>query len=380
MTMMRSFNSQFLFLSVFFLSLFFTAFAFAAKEADKQVGWKSINADYYSYITTATNTQPGTDNSAAAGIFRLFGNYVLGDSQNDYGKVVFKVEHRDSYTTTSPKYFVLNNVGAIGLIEPQFNDQGFRLTNLYWQKQWNNNNIEVLAGFLDTTDYVDTYMLGNPWSGFANFIFSTGAGSLAIPDEATLGIALRNMFTSNLYGLGSLTDANASSSEPFDGLFQGSELFSSLELGWVESLDSFYTRNLHLTYWRLDGGTRHSIEDSSGYNFSLIYKVDDWIPFIRAGYAEGDASLLSSSITMGLGYLGVGDGSDSINFAMGWGQPNKAIFGIQFEDQYTAEVFYKTSIGKHVTLSPNIQYLKTLPLSSDYDDSWVFGLRMHLKI
>ena len=343
-----------------------------------------IDADYLTYGTGATETQSDKNSNAAGGIIRLMVDWTLIENkQNDTGKFVLKVEHRHRYTDTSPKAFVIDNVGTVGLIQPILSDQGLRLTNLYWKQQFNQNDTELLIGFLDTTDYIDTYALGNPWNGFSNFIFSTGAGTIAMPDEATFGISVRHMFNEELYGLASLSDGNADSSHPFEAfskIFDEQALFSSLELGWIESLDQFYTRNLHLIAWQLDGGTRHSTQDSQGINISATYMIERWIPFLRAGYAEGDASLLSSSVTAGVGFVGLGTGQDSLNLALGWGKPNKALFGTQFDAQYTGELFYKYRLNAHLTFSPNIQYLHTLPLNPEADNSWVWGLRVHFTL
>ena len=346
----------------------------SAKESQLDLGWQGINADYYSYMTTATNTIRDSESFAASGIIRLAGNYNFSAGS----RIRFKVEHRDTFTSTTPKDFVFNSVGAVGLIVPQFSDQGFRLTNLYWEKQFNNNQTEMTLGFLDTTNYLDLYMLGNPWGGFNNFIFSTGAGSLTMPDEATLGVTLRHMFTDNIYGLASITDANSLSTEPFDDIFKGGNLFKSLEFGWVPSLRNFYSNNVHILYWELDGGTRHSEEKSSGVNFSWVHKIDNIVPFIRAGVSDGDASLISTSITTGVGYF-LADKKSSVGLAFGWGKPNKKLFKTQFEEQYTTELYYKTTVFNALTLTPNIQYLKGLPFNEEESSAWVFGVRMSLS-
>ena len=52
-----------------------------------------------------------------------------------------------------------SNLGNVGLIEPPFSDQGWRLTNLYWKQSFADSQVVVLVGFLDATDYVDAYAL-----------------------------------------------------------------------------------------------------------------------------------------------------------------------------------------------------------------------------
>ena len=39
------------------------------------------------------------------------------------------------------------------------------------------------------TDFVDVYLLASPWTGFNNFVFSTGSAAIDLPNDATLGMA-----------------------------------------------------------------------------------------------------------------------------------------------------------------------------------------------
>lgn len=355
--------------------MFLTFFSFGVlAKATNSNGFQNIDADYYSYSTSATNTIPEQSKFSSSGIFRLYGNYALENTDI----IKFKVEYRDTYTTVTPKDFVINNVGAVGLIEPQFSDIGFRLTNLYWHNNLTEKT-EIDIGFLDTTNYLDTYILGNPWAGFNNFIFSTGSGTLTMPDEGTLGVSIKHIFDNNYYALASIADANALSSRPFDNLIQG-EFFKSIELGWVQSVDEFYTKNIHLLYWELDGGSRLSQQDSSGYNFSLAYQVQQFLPFIRAGISEGDASLLSRNITLGTGYFLNNSQNSTLGFAIGFGVPNKELFKRQLEHQTTTEVFLKTTVGPNLTLTPSLQYLRGLPFNSEENNALVIGLRINLTL
>ncbi|MEQ3696118.1 MAG: carbohydrate porin [Pseudomonadales bacterium] len=340
------------------------------------LGWQSAQIDYFSYTTVASNTRSGSSDFSSGGIARFYSDYLITDDVKSREQIRFKVEHRNSYTSTSPLSFVLTDIGAVGLIEPQFNDGGFRLTHLYWEKAWNQNRSNLSFGFLDPTNYVDTYQLGNPWEGFNNFIFSTGSGTMTLPDESTFGVSLKQLFYDNYYAIASISDANADSTDPFSGLFDGGRVFWSIEVGLIESPEKFYTRNLHLSYWRMDAGTRHGSEVSKGVNVSWVHQLQDWMPFFRAGLSSGDASLLSSNVTIGSGYLGFSDPSSLLGVALGWGKPNESLFGAQQEHQFTTEVFYRTELFNHLTLTPNIQYLKSLPLNPEHNESWVAGLRL----
>jgi hypothetical protein len=93
----------------------------------------SFGVDYSAAGLRASET-PG-DDSAAGGMIRFFGSWdLIGQGTNNTGAMIWKVEHRHAYTDVAPSIFSFE-LGAIGLIEPPFSDQGTRLTNLYWRQR-----------------------------------------------------------------------------------------------------------------------------------------------------------------------------------------------------------------------------------------------------
>lgn len=344
----------------------------------------TFGLDYNVLALGATNTLPDADENSASGVARFYGSWdLVGRNSENTGGLVWKIEHRHAYTDTAPKGFAMGNVGMASMIAPSFSDQGSRLTNLYWKQKFNSGKTSFMAGFFDTTDYVDAYALASPWSGFSNLVFSTGAGTIGLPDDASLGLAAGHMFSDNIYGIAGISDGNADSSNPFDGFdsfINDNQYFKTAELGWTASQDRIYTDNVHLTYWHLDGGTKNSAKDSQGINFSASYFASAQImPFIRGGTSEGDASLLSKSLVAGIGYFGLGAPTNNLGFALNWGEVNEEAFGSGLKDQYIAEIYYNIALGKHFNITPDIQYIKNPALSGE-DDSWVFGIRINAKI
>lgn len=344
----------------------------------------TFGLDYNVLALEASDTIPGTDESAISAVARFYGAWkLIGLESGNTGELVWKIEHRHAYTDTDPKAFAIGNVGMAGMFAPSFSDQGSRLSNLYWKQNLNQGSTSLIVGFLDTTDYVDTYALASPWSGFINLVFSTGSAVIGLPDDASFGLALGHMFSDNFYGVAGITDGNADSSHPFDGFdtfFNKNQYFTTAELGWTASQDRIYTDNVHLTYWHLDGGTKNSTKDSQGINFSASYFATPQVmPFIRGGFSEGDASLLSSSISAGLGYFGLGIPTNNLGFAVNWGEVNKEAFGGGLDDQYSAEIYYNITVGKYLNITPDIQYVKNPALSGE-DNSWILGIRANIKI
>lgn len=210
----------------------------------------SLGFDYTGLYFDASDAPD--EGSASSGDFRLYGSWQLADRGTDNsGSLVWKVEHRHKYGNIPPSELQFN-LGGIGLIGPPFSDQGFRWTNLYWQQRWNDGEYVLLAGFLDVTDYLDAFGLGSPWLHFSNFAFSTGTTTIALPDDATLGVAGGAWLNDNIYLLASLTNANADPENPFnevDSFFNEREYFTSVEVGYTTSRDRAYFDNTHITLW-----------------------------------------------------------------------------------------------------------------------------------
>jgi porin len=325
------------------------------------------------------------DDGAAGGIARLFGVWELvGRGTADNGALVFKVEHRHGYTDVPPSGLGFET-GYVGLFEAPFSDQGGRLTNLYWRQRLLEGQATVTAGFLDATDYVDPFALGSPWLHYTNFVFSTGSATIGLPNDATLGVAGGAMLTDNVYAIAGLTDANADPTEPFEGFdsfFSDNDYFTSLEFGWTTSQERLIFDNVHATFWHTDGSSKFGVPNGWGVAASATWWINDqWLPFLRGGWAEDGGSLLQASISTGLGWQPIpGPGRDVVGFGLNWGRPNEDTFGPDLDDQFAAELFYRVNLGRNLALTPDVQVIVNPALNPDQDAIGVFGVRARLAL
>jgi porin len=337
----------------------------------------SFSLDYTSVVFLPTNTISGED-VFASGAFRFYGLWDLfGRESGNTGSFVWKIENRHRYTDM-PVSGAASDIGYAGAILSSLSNSGNRLTNLYWKQNLHEGRVEIIAGMLDTTDWVDLYALASPWTGFLNFAFATGGAAMAIPDDAALGIYVNAMITDNLYVIGGMADANADSTDPFNGFdtfFNDREYFKTIELGWTTSQARFYLDNTHLTYWHADKRVVAGVPSGWGVNFSFEHAFDDkWLPFFRAGYADGGGSLLQKTVSAGLGYH-LRDGQSLLGVGFNWGQPNEDTFGPGLNDQYAMELFTRFQVTPNLQVTPNIQLIINPALNPTDDHSWIFGLR-----
>jgi len=337
----------------------------------------NFSVDYTTGLLGATNTL-GDEDTFAGGAVRFFGTWALfGRESGNTGTFVWKVEHRHKYTDI-PVSGVASEIGYVGLMLPILSNQGTRLTNLYWKQNLNEGRVEIIAGMIDTTDWVDLYALASPWTGFFNFALATGGASIPVPDDATLGVYVNAMLTDHLYVMGGFADSNANSSHPFDGFdtfFNDHEFFKTAELGWTTSQDRFYFDNTHVTFWHADERVEAGVSSGWGTSFSFEHAFDDkWMPFVRAGYADGGGTLLQKTLSAGLGFHFKDDVS-LLGLGFNWGQPNEDTFGPGLGDQSSVELFARLQVMRNLQITPDVQYVRNPARNPEASHSWVYGLR-----
>jgi len=349
------------------------------KDRIKNENGVGFGGDYSFAYLNSTNS-PGADD-AFGGMYRLFGTWeATSDGKGNSGALIWKVEHRHAYGDNVPPGSLGFETGYIGLFLPPFSDQGTRLTNLYWRQRMKGGDLVFVGGFVDSTDYMDVYMLASPWTGYFNFAFSTGAATIPVPNEG-LGMALGGYLNDNLYMIAGFADSNSDPAHPgdgFDTFFSDREYFKHIEIGWNTTRETAFLNNVHLTLWQADERVAAATPDGWGANLSWSRSVNDhWITFIRGGYAKDGGSLLEKSLSAGFAYQTV-SGGNQLGAAYNWGEPNESSWGSGLDDQHTLEVFYRIQLWKEFAITPDVQYIQNPALNPDDSSLWVFGLRARL--
>ena len=334
----------------------------------------SFSVDYTGVVLSANETF--TDSTGAGGIARAYGAWDLWN--DGAGALVWKFEHRHAYGDTSPFDFSMGQMGYVGLQEPPFNDSDFRTQNLYWRQRLNGGRSTLIAGILDVTDYVDAFALASPWLHFMNFGFSTGSAAIGLPNDAAVGVAYGSMLTENIYVIAGITDTNGDPSNPlegFDNFFSDNEYFTSVEIGWTSSHERIIFDNAHLTLWHKDRQVELGVNSGWGATFSYSrYLNENFMPFVRGGYAEDGGSLLQKSLSVGLGYQTKAF-SGLLGLGLNWGEPNEDTFSPGLSDQFAIEAFYRVPIGERVAITADTQFIKDPALNPDESTLLMLNVR-----
>jgi porin len=355
-----------------------------ARDAFAEKSGLAMSLDYTAMFMGISDSNAGADQGAGSGMVRFYGAWKLVDQDGpNTGVLNFKFEHRHKYTDTpvgaggATGLGLAGNGGYYGLYEPPFSDQGFRMTILHWKQNFLDGKATAIAGWIDVTDYIDVYLLASPWTGFNNFVFSTGSAAMDLPTDAALGAGAGGMVSENLYFQAGVVDAQSDPTDPLDGFdtfFTENKYFSWAELGWTPGRDKIYFDNAHVTFWNKDnvGGN----PDGWGLNASYQRWLNDqWLPFVRGGYTKDSGSLLETSLSVGVGYQPV-PMRGVIGAGFNWGKPNLG----GADDQYTTELFWRYQFTKELAVTPSLQYMANPTLNPNDDHLFAFGLRVRVVL
>jgi porin len=334
-------------------------------------GWKDglaengfrFNLDYFA-LGQRSDSDLG-EGEAGGGVLRFYGSWQATEN----GSLTFKVENRQTYGAVAPQFFGFDS-GALSITGTAFNDNGTMLTNLFWTQRDPEGRWTVQIGQLDLTDFVDVYDLVSPWTSFQNLAFNTNP-TINAPNPG-LGIAGGVKLGENFYVVGAVADANGDPTEPSFDVFETGETFKSVEIGYTSGSDRIYFDNIHLTVWQSDAAEDGSRAEDKGAAFFAAWFIDNtWMPFLRAGVAEGTAALYERSLSTGLGWYR--RNTDLAGIGFNWAEAKDID-----ETQFTTEAFYRFNISPDFQITPSIQYIRDPLLSPGQDDLTILGLRTRI--
>jgi porin len=228
------------------------------------------------------------------------------------------------------------------------------------------------VGRVDPTDYFDMYALNSSQSHFLNKAFGTHP-TVDSPSFG-YGAAVGAMLSDNVYGITGFSDAIGSATQSrWSEIRDDKEFFHHAEIGWTPSKERVARDNVHLGYWKTD--SRDDTGEPSNWGLTASASMEDengFIPFVRAGFADGDTTTMDRVLTFGAGQRFFGH--DLLGVGFSWGRPEDR----SLDDQYTAEVFYNIELGSNINLTPDLQLIKDPALDPDNSTLWIFGVRLRI--
>jgi porin len=333
-----------------------------------------INIDYNflnQYASFSTEDRRG-----ASGALRFYGRWYppwIGEKPN--GSLVFRIEHRHQIGPQTPKELGFSTGSSLSTAG--FKEFGWGATALYWAQRSDDERIAFAAGQMDAGDFEDIHPLLNPWTAFMSDA-SFNNPSTALPNQG-LGLVIRGFVSDHLYLKGGVADANGTPNKiDFDSFFTVQEYFTWAEFGWAPTpAREAAGESIHLLAWHSDERVEAEVPEGWGLAFSAAREFDDkWIPFVRAGYSEGDAANLSAMVSLGAGWKVRPD--DLVGAAVTWARPPQ---GEKGRDQYTVEAFYRLQLTHNLQLTPGFFWHLKPSYNPAKDSVWVASvLRIRLVL
>lgn len=332
-----------------------------------------IGADYNALYQYSDRTLTG-EQQASSGSVRVLGKWqLLGRDTGNPGSLSFILENRHGLWTETTPADLGGETGYLGVTGLTFSDSGSSLTTLYWEQALAKSRAGFVLGRIDPTDYTDILGYANQRATFVN-LSSTVNPTIAFPDPG-FGFGAGGFITNQIFALGVISDANGSLTdvEFYDG---GSEFYTYGEIGWTPARKERYTTNVHLGAWHVDKREEAEVPESHGVVLSANKLMgDNLMPFIRAGWSDGQAPLFNRAVSGGL-IRYFSRYKDLAGISAAWNDPADDIL----EDQYTFEVFYRLQVWNDFAITADTQLILDPALNPDENQIWVFGLRARLTL
>lgn len=331
----------------------------------------TISTDYGTLYQNASDSLTGKE-SGMGGVFRIYGRWtLLGKGSHDTGTLVAKVEHRHRLSGDVTPGRLAPELGYLGVSGLGFTDVGGFLAPFYWEQFFSDGHVGIVAGRLDSTDFMDILGLGSQWNAFQNAAVLSNM-SIPAPDLG-FGLGAGVKLNDQLVIGTTIHDANGKQTE-VKWFKEGSELFKQAYVSWTPTRAKRFTNALHMTFWHQDERKAQALEESHGIAISGNWLFDDyWMPFFRWGRSHGNAPLARQQLTTGV-MLNVPDRTDRVGVGIWW----QDLSHRDLNDQSGIEVFYRWDILPNIAITPSVQLLKDPALYPDENTIWIFGLRTRI--
>jgi carbohydrate-selective porin OprB len=300
--------------------------------------------------------------------------------------------------TPSGKFFTLFEAGSgdgidgdiptlSGFNDAANDDDRLRLSELWYEHNWFGERLRIRAGKIDLTTDFDTNAVANDEK--TQFLSGGFVNNLAIelPDDNGIGAMIWFSFRDDLgIGIG-FGDADGDGDDLFDDAFSIAELDFKPKIGERQGNYRVYGWLNDKEHVDLKDPDKTG-EKNYGVGLSFDQEITEVLTlFARYGWQRGSVSQIEHAWSAGLQCSGkfYGRKDDVIGLAYGM-----AIIGSDWEDtdrdngirsgnEHHVELYYNLKVNDHLSLSPDIQWVKNANGDRDNDDVWAFGLRARLS-
>lgn len=312
--------------------------------------------------------------NASGGAYQFFSNYRPQRFQASKTLFGLKIETNQRFTEISPGNFADELNSAILTVS------GYRpyppaITELWIQQSILPNIMAYRLGKIDLTSIMNSYAFDSRQFYFLSNVFSRHPAT-AVPTKAlgaVLGIALGSHFYTAL----GTVDANGEDNAADFAVFRKGKLFTALELGYRDIITNPQSDNYHLFLWHVDAQPEKQQLSDQGLSVVLQKNLfNQFIPFVKLDWSKGRVATFNKLFITGFGLQHPFFGSIGL-WGLGLGYAELAE---NQDHQGILETFYRIQLTPHSQLTPNIQWIKTLPFNETTPIATVFNLRYRIAV
>lgn len=294
------------------------------------------------------------------------------------GKLTFRIRNRQAWGDEIPPTQLAYQFGSIVNSGTGFGDSGWELNELAWRQSLMGGRFRFIFGNMSAISWYNTTALSSSLRGFQN---SGMQSSLSKPGPGRgLGFGAGFQFSPNWVMVAGVHDANSKASENPLKTIKEQEYFYAAELRYLPSgPDKQMWDAFKIQLWYQDPLSDSGRKAAQGVALEAGYLFNDrWYPFAFGGWSDGNASVFKQDFVAGLGVkidARRRASNDYLGIAAGWGNPSVA----QFQDQYTAEIFYRLQLLSSFAITPSVQLVRDPAANPEVNQVVLWGLRTRIQ-
>ena len=305
------------------------------------------------------------------GLFRFTGIWKPGGLDNpSAGRLEFTFDYRHAIGNGTPPSTLAQQFGYIGTTNAILGDTKFDLYSLYYVQPFGRGDSGIAFGRIDPNTYFNTHGFSSPWTGFINNEVVNSV-SVAQP-QSSWGLVGGLYLNKNFYAVAGAFDANGFTDDNLEFFSGGAEFWSAVEIGYVPSAAERLEKKISLSLWHVDARDDAGTEESYGSTLTASWTFNDWNPFARAGWSEGNAPVYNKHLLFGFRKK-MRKGADWLGLAFSRGDS-----ATDLGWQNATELFYNYYLAKNLAVTFDVQRIGNPLLNPQEDEVWLFGLRTRL--
>ncbi len=343
-------------------------------EQEKKRQKEKYNVDWgMNYIPLWEYSSSGYPSENASGsTYQFFGTYKLKAFQQLKTTLGLKVEGNHRYSDVAPGNFAEEINSAI-LTTSGYRPYPLAVTELWVQQSLIPNVLAYRLGKIDLTSIMNSYAFDSRQFYFLSNVF-TKHPATAVPSKSpgvVLGAALGTHFYTALGAVGLDGKDTTSGFSSFD---QG-KFFTALEVGYRDIITNPQSDNYHIFLWHVPDQPEKQQLSDQGISVVLQKNLfNKFIPFVKLDWSRGRVATFNKLFIAGFGLQHPFYGSIGLwGLGMGYAQ-----LAEDATNQTILESFYRVQLTRHSQLTPNIQFIKTLPVNGHQPIATVWNLRYRI--